>query len=371
MHADRVTLAYDKDQFPQLCIHIKSAAAEGNTTKLLNALAVCRRALSPATKVAEAAGSDLFDELLALAAYKASDKARERAALCLEIILSHAAGRACVTSGELSADTRDARLSALTALVEDSSQRVRLHSLRGLDALSRAPPGPEVLANGDMVGVLSASIAREGAGRSGAAAEAEAAALACLARCAQSSDREGVVQCIAAEVPAVAVEALARGRGTATAEAARLLTALATPAHGKLDVLSAGATLSACEAVASTAVSSVAGGSVPQDELSADKLAACLALLGTLCIDKGAKRDTHERGMGATLVAILTGWKHPSVLLQACRAIEVLAELPVARDALIRAGAERALLDVRDAPRAREAVVRASNDAHKSVTWKP
>lgn len=365
--SNRVSLAYDKDQFPQLCIHIRTAAAESNTTKLLNALDVCRRALSPSTKVAEAAATDLMDELLALSDYRASDKARERAAQCLEILLSHAPGRANICSGEVRRDVREARLEALSTLVRDSSQRVRLHCLRGLDAIARAPPGPEVLANGGMVGVLSASIAREGAGRSPAAAEAEAAALSCLARCAQSSDREGIVQSLAAEVPAVAVEALARGRGRATAEAARLLTALATPAHGKADVLAAGATLSACEAVASTATSLA---SEAQDDLAADQLAASLALLGTLCVDKGAKSDAFERGACTTLVGILATWKRPSVLLQACRAIEVIAELPVARQALIAEEAERALLDVRDAPRAREAVVRASNDAYKSVTWK-
>jgi len=381
MASNRVTLGYDKSQFPLLCQHVLAASEAENTEKLLNALGVVRRSLSPATKVAEAATAGLLDVLLSLVDYGASDRARELATDAVLTMLTHSAGRAQVIACAKEAEVAG-RLRRLARLTADSSQRVRLSALRALNAVAGAQPGPAVLSGAEgVVAAVAEAVARESAGRSVAAAEAEAEALACLARCAQSHDREGVVRCLACSVPEVAVTALARGRGRSTAEAARLLTALATPAHGKDAVLAAGATMSACEAVsalregAAAAAAAGAGdarGRGSSDERTvADGLGASMALLGMLCIDTGAKRHAFDAGAVDAVVGVLREWRHQAVLVHACRAVEVLTELPEARAALLAAGADTALLDVRDGPRTRDAVVRAADDAHKAVTWKP
>ena len=106
-------------------------------------------------------------------------------------------------------------------------------------------------------------------------------------------------------------------------------------------------------------------------DVRAASLAAVLALLGTLCIDAGAKRDALRGGAVATVVSVLASARDHAVLLQCCRAVEVLTALPDARAELLAAGADRALLDVRDAPRVRDAVMRAASDAHQAVTWTP
>ncbi|KAA0147225.1 hypothetical protein FNF29_07486 [Cafeteria roenbergensis] len=374
MPANQVTLGYDKQQFPLLRAHIAEAAAAGNTERLLNALGVLDRSLSPATKVAEAAQAGVLDTLLELGSYDASDRAREVATKCVRTLLSHAAGRGCLTRCRDSPAV-SRRVALLCKLTGDKSQRVRLSAIGALDSVASAPPGPVVLASSDgLVAAVAESVARESAGRSTAAAEAEATALSCLGRCAQSPDREGIVQCLACDVPVVAVTALARGRGRSTAEAARLLTALATSAHGKRAVLAAGATMSAVEAAASLAAQQSTRAHRPgmdSADVRAASLAAVLALLGTLCIDAGAKRDALRGGAVATVVSVLASARDHAVLLQCCRAVEVLTALPDARAELLAAGADRALLDVRDAPRVRDAVMRAASDAHQAVTWTP
>jgi hypothetical protein len=364
---DRVTLAYDKSQFPVLAKVMEEAKAAGaaGDARLLNALNTLARAMGQPLKVAEAASSGIADVILDLHTCERSAKIREKAAECLKLLFSSSAGRGAVlTDSALDLATVAERFDHVSQFIRDDVPVVRLHALAACSAIASAPPGDKVMTDNDMIQPLRDAVSREAALQSKTAQRSEALALDALARCANSHGTEGWRLCVDSDVQTVAVAALARGR--AVAPACRILQALALESKvGRPAVLSAGATLSAAETIQAL----VSRASTP---VANDAVANCLAMLGTLCSDDTAKRDAISSGLLQSIKTIVSGWSTDhACLLHACRLVDAVSPVASARESMVKEGFPALLLEIRDSPHAREAVVRAARDAHASVIWTP